>query len=77
MLVFKSLTNPCLIGRDILAAHPETKDHFQAIMGQMNDKTQNTMKSASVLSKQQKNKSSDDEQDETTYAKGTDVKERN
>ena len=40
MLVFKHLTNPCLIGRDILSAHPETKDHFEAIMGNMEDKPQ-------------------------------------
>ena len=25
MLVFKSLKNPCLIGRDVLATHPDTK----------------------------------------------------
>ena len=33
MLVFKSLTNPCLIGRDVLATHPYTKQHFEALMG--------------------------------------------
>ena len=33
MLVFKSLTNPCLIGRDVLATHPDTKQHFEALMG--------------------------------------------
>ena len=33
MLVFKRATNPCLIGRDVLAVHPSTKDHYQAMMG--------------------------------------------
>ena len=33
MLVFKSLTNPCLIGREVLAKHPDTKQHFEALMG--------------------------------------------
>ena len=33
MLVFKSVTNPYLIGRDILATYPETKQHFEALMG--------------------------------------------
>ena len=32
MLVFKNSTNPCLIGRDVLAIHPETKMHFDALM---------------------------------------------
>ena len=30
MLVVKDLTNPCLIDRDILSAHPETKNHLEA-----------------------------------------------
>ena len=34
MLVFKRVTNPCLIGRDVLAVHPSTKDHYQAMMGE-------------------------------------------
>ena len=33
MLVFKRATNPCLIGRDVLAVHPGTKDHYQAMVG--------------------------------------------
>ena len=33
MLVFKNATNPCLIGHDVLASHPETKQHFEALMG--------------------------------------------
>ena len=33
MLMFKKVTNPCLIGRDILATHPDTKQHFEALMG--------------------------------------------
>ena len=33
MLFFKRATNPCLIGRDLLAVHPSTKDHYQAMMG--------------------------------------------
>ena len=32
-LVFKNATNPCLIGRDVLASHPDTKHHFVALMG--------------------------------------------
>ena len=32
MLVFKNASNPCLIGRDVLAVHPETKTHFNALM---------------------------------------------
>ena len=40
MLVFKNLTNPCLVGRDILSAHPKTKDHFEVLMGRMEDKPQ-------------------------------------
>ena len=31
MLVFKNATNPCLIGRDVLATHPDTKQHLEAI----------------------------------------------
>ena len=30
--VFKNASNPCLIGRDVLAVHPETKSHFDALM---------------------------------------------
>ena len=33
MLVFKNVTNSCLIGRDILATHPDTKQHFEAFLG--------------------------------------------
>ena len=33
MLVFKNATNPFLIGRDALATHPDTKQHFEALMG--------------------------------------------
>ena len=33
MLVFKNATNQCLIGRDVLATHPDIKQHFEAIMG--------------------------------------------
>ena len=32
MLVFKNSTNPCLIGRDVLAVHPVTKANFEALM---------------------------------------------
>ena len=32
MLVFKNASNPCLIGRDVLAVHPETKTQFNALM---------------------------------------------
>ena len=33
MLVFKNATNLCLIGRDVLATHPDTKQHVEALMG--------------------------------------------
>ena len=33
MLVFKNAANPCLIGRDVLATHSDTKQHFEALMG--------------------------------------------
>ena len=32
ILVLKNSTNPCLIGRDVLAVHPKTKAHFDALM---------------------------------------------
>ena len=32
MLVFKNATNPCLVGRDVLAIHPATKTNFEALM---------------------------------------------
>ena len=32
-IVFKNSTNPCLVGRDVLATHPDIKQHFEAIMG--------------------------------------------
>ena len=33
MLVFKNATNPCMIGRDVLATHPDAKHHFESLMG--------------------------------------------
>ena len=36
MLVFKNASNPCLIGRDVLAVHPETKIQFNALMNTKN-----------------------------------------
>ena len=33
MIVFKNVKNPCLKGRDILATPPDTKQHFEALMG--------------------------------------------
>ena len=32
MLVFKNTTNPCLVGRDVLAVHPVTKANFEALI---------------------------------------------
>ena len=32
MLVFKNATNPCLVGRDVLAVHPVTKANFEALI---------------------------------------------
>ena len=31
--MFKTVANQCLIGRDVLATNPETKQHFAALMG--------------------------------------------
>ena len=36
MLVFKNSTNPCLIGRDVLAVHPVTKANFEELMSNEN-----------------------------------------
>ena len=43
MLVFRRATNPCFIGRDVLAVHPSTKDHYQAIMKLTKPKIPNTL----------------------------------
>ena len=32
MLVFKNASNPCLVGRDVLAVHPVTKANFEALI---------------------------------------------
>ena len=32
MVVFKNTTNPCLVGRDVLAIHSATKTNFEALM---------------------------------------------
>ena len=32
MLVFKNATNPCFVGRDVLAVHPVTKANFEALI---------------------------------------------
>ena len=65
MLVFKNLTYPFLIGRNILSAHPETKDHFEAIMGKMEDKPQVLNKlHIKPCSHHHKDRSSDDDYDE-------------
>ena len=39
MLVFRNATNPCLIGQDVLATHPDIKHHFDAIMGKQTTST--------------------------------------
>ena len=65
MYVFKNLTNPCLIGRDILSAHTETKDHFEAIIGKMKDNPQIANKlHIKPCIHQHKDRSSDDDYDE-------------
>ena len=33
MLVFKNAANSCLICRNVLATHPDTKHHFETLMG--------------------------------------------
>ena len=33
MLLFKNATYPCLIGGDVFATHPDTKQHFEALLG--------------------------------------------
>ena len=68
MLVFKSLTNPCLIGRDILSTHPDTKHHFEALMG--NNQAQSTQRDQEETNTQQRcktrhrDRSSDDDFDD-------------
>ena len=68
MLVFKNATNPCLIGRDVLATHPVTKQHFKALKG--NKQTPTTPSKNKEVPKQRECKkrhcerSSDDGHDE-------------
>ena len=68
MLVFKSLTNPCLIGRDVLSTHPDTKHHFEALMG--NNQAQSTQRDQEETNTQQRcktrhrDRSSDDDFDD-------------
>ena len=58
MPVFKNATNPCLIGRDVLATHPDIKQHFVAIMGKQEVPKQRNCKT------QHCDRSSDDDYDE-------------
>ena len=44
MLVFKNSTNPCLLGRDVLAVHLETKTHFEALMSNNEQPAQQSCK---------------------------------
>ena len=65
MLVFKTLTNPCLIGKDILFTHPETKNHFEALIGRMEDRPRQPNKlSIKPCKIQHKDRSSDDDYDD-------------
>ena len=43
MIVFKMATNPCLIGRDVLAVHPTNQDHCLAMMGLKKPKVPTTL----------------------------------
>ena len=43
MIVFQRATNPCLIGRDVLAIHTTTQDHFLAMMGLKKPKAPTTL----------------------------------
>ena len=61
VLVFKNATNPCLIGRDVLATHPDIKHHFDAIMGK---RTQSLNQNTSSCKTRHGDRSSDDDYDE-------------
>ena len=44
MLVFKNSTNPSLIGKDVLAIHPERKMHFDDLMSNQEGTAQKSCK---------------------------------
>ena len=62
MLVFKSLTNQCLIGRDVLATHPDTRQHFEALMGFK--QTPSTPTTQKMCKTRHRDRSSDDDFDD-------------
>ena len=74
MLVFKNSTNPCLIGRDVLAVHPVTKANFEALLSNetpaqqtsLNDELREYLKMGKVNKCKTKHcdKSSEDDGDE-------------
>ena len=64
MLVFKNATNPCLIGRDVLATHPDIKQHFEAIMGKQTPSAKQEVPEQSGCKTRHCDRSSDDDYDE-------------
>ena len=63
-LVFKNATNPCLVGRDVLATHPDIKQHFDAIMGKQTTMTKQDIPTQSTCKTRHCDRSSDDDYDE-------------
>ena len=64
MLVFRNATNPCLIGRDVLATHPDIKHHFDAIMGKQTPPTNQEATKQNGGKTRYGDRSSDDDYDE-------------
>ena len=63
-LVFKNATNPCLIGRDVLATHPDIKQHFEAIIGRHKPLKKQEVPKQSDCKTRHCDRSSDDDYDE-------------
>ena len=63
-LVFKNATNPCLVGRDVLATHPDIKQHFEAIMGKQTTTIKQKVPTENNCKTSHHDRSSDDDYDE-------------
>ena len=63
-LVFKNATNPCLVGRDVLATHPDIKQHFEAIMGKQTPTGKQKVTTENNCKTTHHDRSSDDDHDE-------------
>ena len=64
ILVFKNATNPCLIERDVLATHPDIKQHFEAIMERQTPSTNQDIPKQSGCKTLHSDRSSVDDYDE-------------